>query len=300
MIKHIFLLTVLLFGLSGTWGCRKKEPDSTYRDPHGVPREARDHARELIEQLKSGDAQTRAKAAFELGKLRMMIPEAVGPLAKALRDEDRQVRAFAAEALMELSGVAQPAIPDLIEATKDDFADVRQFSVMALSHIAPARKQVVHIVAKILKDDKSPEVRRAAAGYFLNLESLGRGYIRILRRADEHHGSVFISTLGRVHQAIKVARPDLAEAKESDEDENVRQAAGNALAKLEVMDAEIIPTLLDLLKRPYADMRSCAAEVLGDIGDQSGRVIRALTEAVEDEDPRVRQAAEEALKKLKG
>jgi HEAT repeat protein len=66
-----------------------------------------------------------------------------------------------------------------------------------------------------------------------------------------------------------------------------------------------VPALTDLLRekgtaaRGWSPVRGVAAEVLGHVGPEAEPAIPALTELLRDEDEEVREAAAEALGKIK-
>ncbi|HEX8142335.1 MAG TPA: HEAT repeat domain-containing protein [Pyrinomonadaceae bacterium] len=80
----------------------------------------------------------------------------------------------------------------------------------------------------------------------------------------------------------------------SNTNENVVRAAIEALVRIGDLTVE---GLIKELKASYGRQRPGAAEALGKIGDR--RAVKPLIEALKDHDPKLRQAATEALKALK-
>ncbi|NLH51243.1 MAG: PAS domain-containing protein [Bacteroidales bacterium] len=69
------------------------------------------------------------------------------------------------------------------------------------------------------------------------------------------------------------------------------------LALITTTTGDLLPVLLDLLKKPDSDLRIYVLQALGDRGDQNA--IPAIIEALDDPDPNVKYHAIEALGKLK-
>ncbi|MBN3896319.1 MAG: HEAT repeat domain-containing protein [Nostoc sp. NOS(2021)] len=61
-----------------------------------------------------------------------------------------------------------------------------------------------------------------------------------------------------------------------------------------------VDNLIAALKNPSVDVRRTAASALGNLGSQAKSAVPALTEALKDSDPGVRQNADSALKRISG
>ncbi len=94
---------------------------------------------------------------------------------------------------------------------------------------------------------------------------------------------------------------------------NIRYMAASSLKGFAPVAQPAIPALIQALntfpggspalegpERYYADARSAAAEALGAIGPDAKESIAALTKALKDPSPDVRQAAGAALKQIRG
>jgi HEAT repeat protein len=112
--------------------------------------------------------------------------------------------------------------------------------------------------------------------------------------------------------AARPATPALAEALK-DRSLNVRYWAATALAAIGPDAREAVPALLAALRtvpdpkapldgplRYYPDLRAVSAEALGAIGPAARAALPALRQALEDEHPDVRAAAQAAITKVEG
>ena len=66
------------------------------------------------------------------------------------------------------------------------------------------------------------------------------------------------------------------------------------------MGEEIVPHMVALLKDETWEMRRGAAWILGMVGPEARDAVPALTEALKDPNPVVRERAQESLKKIQG
>ena len=87
---------------------------------------------QLIQQLKSEDAEIRSSAAFALGRMSGSAKSAIPSLIPLLKDSDAKVRWFAVYALGRMGESARSAIPNLIPLLKDSDTYVRSSAAEAL------------------------------------------------------------------------------------------------------------------------------------------------------------------------
>ncbi len=133
--------------------------------------------------------------------------------------------------------------------------------------------------------------------------------IEDLKDEDEEVRRDAAAALGDIGPAAaknKDAVPALIVALKKDEDEEVRRNAATALGKIGPVAAknkDAVPALIIALKKDVdEEVRRNAAIALGKFGPAAAKnkdAVPALTEALKDEDEDVREAAEEALKKIK-
>ncbi len=130
--------------------------------PQMIAQEKAYSVNDLIQQLRSQDANIRAFAADTLARMGAEAKEAVPALAAALKDRDQFVRLYAARALRRMGAEAKEAAAALIAALKDQDSSVRASAADALGRMgAEAKEAVTALIAAL--NDRDGDVRRSAA-----------------------------------------------------------------------------------------------------------------------------------------
>jgi HEAT repeat protein len=163
--------------------------------------------------------------------------------------------------------IGKPAVRSLIRSLKDKDPLVRSNAVKALGAIQDPR--AVKPLIKVLNDG-IPLIQRQA-----------------------------VEALGRIHD-IRAAEPLVAVLLDNSRKPHVRMSAAQALGQLgdpPAVDPPAVDPLIDVLQDNHWEVRSCAAEALGNIGDL--RAVKPLIAALNDRDATVRGNAADALAKLK-
>jgi HEAT repeat protein len=230
--------------------------------------------KELIDALKDSSPVVRAAAAEALAQFSRSDPEVakdhVPALAECLKDKDASVRIQSAYVLGRMGSTAAPAVPGLtsaLSAEKDP--SVRKEFVKALSAIGPKAAESAPALLLALHDSNA-EVRQSAA-----------------------------IALGRVGPDAAAVLPDLLRAAH-DPDQSVRCLAIHAIGSLGKPAASAVPELIEILKKDgAADVRLAAIEELAGFGADARSAVDALTVASKDGRPAIREAALEALKKIR-
>lgn len=265
----------------------------------------------LREALKDKSAAVRSQAVGALSNIGPEAASAVPDLIRALTDEEAEVRAGAARALARIGPKAEPAVSHLVKNL--DLAQpplVRRFACEALSRIGEGLKPYAADLIRVLKDDKDASVRQRAVW------ALGR------LNADE------LERAGAVEALVETF------AEKSDDTVLVRYEAARYLAIIlgprapekciDVLLAMLKDTRLQVYTRTDTkvsaagtetsgggaearanlggDARFMPVDALGRMGKSANRpeVIRALEEAGKASDAKLRDAAKEALTKIKG
>jgi HEAT repeat protein len=183
----------------------------------------------------------------------------VDALIAQLGDADSNVRITAAAALGKLGADAEAAVAPLQEALRDPHPEVRQASARSLGEIGAAAPDAVAALESALNDEDL-RVQLAAAWALVKLDSAGRKYVPVLTATMK---------LGEGGTIVAVG--------------NLGSSADWA-----------VPTLVELLSDQRPNTRRLAAEALGRIGP-TGDAVKALQQATQDADDRVRAAASAAL-----
>lgn len=204
----------------------------------------------------------------------------VKPLIVALKDQDEDVRRAAAKALGNIGDGR--ALESLIAALKDEDGEVRFRAASALGHIRDARAL-----------EPLVEALKKALTALANREAFDRMSVEEVTNISNLEWAATIA-LGRIGDARAVE--SLVAALEKSGTWQVRRDAAIALGQ--VKDVRAVEPLIVALKEgsPW-EVRTAAGGALSEIGDQ--RAVEPLTAALNDEYEGVRQAAEDALKKIK-
>lgn len=182
-----------------------------------------------------------------------------------LKDSNPEVCYKAAAELQKLGPKAKKAMPALIEAAKDSDPFLRRLAIEALGSIGKNTTQTHEVLTSSLRDP-DVDVRRAA-----------------------------VVALGKLKYFPSSAFPALSKLL-GDEDRLIRELT---MSTFEEMGTQVRGTLLRILKDPDPAIRRSAALIIGRTFDEgSDVVIRALKEAINDEDVEVRRLAEEALNRI--
>ncbi len=195
--------------------------------------------------------------------IRPVIPRLVAMLQVA--EEESQNRAAVARFLGRLKIEWRLVLPALVESVKQDPADmVRKAGLYGVSRIA-LPEEAVPIYRHVLLHDKNLTVKRAA-----------------------------VVQLGRLRQDAVGACTELGATLASPDDQ-LSDAAAAALTRI---GASAVPELMRQVSSPVHRARCLAIYSLGAIGSPAKPAIAKLKECLEDDDARIRQLAEQALRRL--
>lgn len=253
------------------------------------------------------DGGVRSAAARALGWIGAAnegrkYPAAVSPLITALKDESPGVRWSAVEGLCNLKDPA--AYQPLITVLKDEEEAVREHAGVALGLMG---ERIANPVVSGLIDalrGETKEVRRAAAAALGEIgdERAVPALIDVLRRKDEDVGvhDATVWALGKIknQNAVQIISEAL-----NHENRGVRTKAARAIGEIfdqgevERERPRLIRQLSDMLQDDDNYIRRAAAEALGKIKDPAA--VPALIAALKDKDGGVLEAATEALGKIK-
>jgi HEAT repeat protein len=229
---------------------------------------------------------------------------AVPALIEMLKDEDNGVRAVAADSLARYGAKAKDAVPDLVAMLKDKKRGSergRSSAARALGAIGPEAKTAIPALAELLRD-RDEDVRCAA---ITGLSGMGSASVPILldllKDKDSRVRVNAIVGLGHIGVDAAPAIPALAELLRSQDAEIHR----SALWALGDISRPALPRMLELLKDKNGQVRADAAFVIdtivgrslrGRTGPEAKLLIAALTDALKDQEPAVRERAARALR----
>lgn len=277
------------------WAIAKLQPDNTA---------SVDRAIELLsEGLKDSDPSLRAASARGLLELNLPREKAAPVLLALMEEKDPIVRANVVDGLASLGELAFPKLRD---ALKND--DVQSLAVAVIRQMGPKAKEIIGDLALELKDD-DPQHRREAA---FALAAIGPDakdatpfLIEVLTNDEEpsvRHAAIY--AIGKIGPDAAAAKDALSKNMESD-DKFTKMASVWALLQIQPTDKAIhvvaLPLLIGAVENAEIDrVRYEAAAALGNIGAAALPAVPVLEKAAANDDSSmVREAAKEAIEKIK-
>ncbi len=253
------------------------------------------------------DERVRAASATALGRMGFPARIAVPALALALKDKQAAVQKAAAEAIDRMGEDADKAVPAMTELVKERGADVlaRCSAASFLGRVAD-NDVAVPVLTAVLKNEPAAPARLKRTV----LEMLGRSgkgaeqavpqMAEALLDKDTDVRIAAGAALTQVGPGARIAMPALRRALK-DSDKYVRAQVVEVLGKLGHDAADAVPDLIECLKNEkIVDVRVAAIKALGELGPDAKDAIELLSAAARSTQPGIREAAEAALKKIRG
>ena len=255
----------------------------------------------LLESLQSKNSRVRSAAIHALADLRSGDERVTPALIAALKDPDTTISHVAVSALADLGETAVPALSAALAKPES-----RGLAALALAHIGPKAKAAVPALVAAL-DDPTAHVRRevltalAAIGPAAGRAAAAPVAKRLETDPDLRVRQSAAFALGQFGlQPPSVAA--LRKAARSDH-QNLAVTAALSLALLDPNTDQtvrlVLPVLIAGLKAERSALRIEAAHGLAALGQRASDAILALNEALVDEDVDVRQAAADALERIR-
>jgi lysophospholipase L1-like esterase len=218
------------------------------------------------------------------------------PLLAALRDPAAETRAAAAWALGRRGDKDPPVVDALTGALGDPASAVRREAARALGALKPATPPPRDRLFALLDDPDQP-VRWAAARALFDLGVSAGDRDRLaarLRHDDAYVRGFAAVSLGELGELAAPAVPALADALRLP-DGYTRGGAVAALAKIGPPAVRAVPALMEGLKDADGDRRWKAARALGRIGPGAEPAVPLLLAALRDPNDHVRAQSARAL-----
>jgi len=229
-----------------------------------------------------GDSQwdVRLEAADALGNVGPKAKEAIPPLIKMLSDSD-PIRLSAVRALVMIDPDADKDVKDITELLRND-RRVRMAATDVLGRIGLKGKLMALPHLKGLLPEKNPIIRKAA------VEALGRIAPAVAERLASS-----------IRQLIE-NRPEKEREREGESSARARREAAEDLGITVPPVKEVVLALTGLLADEDPGVRSSVPYPLATLALQVAEARKSLTDIMNDEkeDPKVRQSAREALKRI--
>ena len=271
----------------------------------------------LLDRLKNDrDSDVRSSATEALGELSVKNEEVIAVLLNRLKnDESSSVRYYTVKALGKLGVKNEEIIAALLLNRLKNEEGWTKDVAEALVNLGVSHKESTSIVLlDRLKNDRDSDVRKSATKALGKLgvksEKVTIALIDRLKndRASDvrSYAALALGKLGVSSQSVIAA---LLDCVKNDRAVWVRIEAVKALDKLGVRNQEVIAALLKIVKNyEDGDVRIVAVKILGTIGSEAKAAEPVLEEIIADTgfliftdgaSPRLRQAAKEALEKIK-
>jgi HEAT repeat protein len=276
----------------------------------GMGKEAKGAVDALGEALAKDKSDiVREAAARSLAKFGLQAESQVLILARALEDKHAGTRAAAAETLNELGEKARPALPHLLKvlANKDSDRFTRTYAALILVKISDEPRKIVPALITALSDKDAPVKLREALVHGLALLGPEAGdsaevLAKILGEKTEKvelRRSAAVA-LAKVGAKANVAWP-AAKIALGDKDNSLRNQAIRLAGAYAKEEKAVVPALADAaVKDDNTENRLAAIQELGQLGNVAAEAVPTLTRlATGDSRASIREAAEDALKKIK-
>jgi HEAT repeat protein len=217
------------------------------------------------------------------------VSQILAQLGKALKDEDAEVRAAAASNYGRLGPKAKDSVSNLIVAIKDEDAKVREAAASTFYFIGPSGEEAIPALLEAMRHDKVENVRSNAA---LSLAKVGGQAIphlvAALKDEDAEVRRLAAWSLGEHDPKRKELIPAL-QAASKDEDPNVREYALSSMEIIDSENPEVFQALLAGLEDPSPVVRRSCAYDFWRMGPRAKPATKLLLGLLQDKDPGVRR-----------
>jgi HEAT repeat protein len=294
---------------------RKVHEDN--KEMRGTPIKLTEVRNGLVEALRADNSpKVREACARSLGQLQEDATDGIPALVHALKDTDENTQAAAGEALriLGLTITIRDKLPELEEAFKNPKTNTMARVQVALTIGLIGRSVAVDnkVLREVLKDAKAPGDLRVTVAETLG--ALGSSSavedLTAVLGAKDSSQALRHACLAALDTFGADAKPALPELKKglNDKDKFIRTQSMHVLGRigkeLGPESKEIVKELLKITNDPIFEVRLAAIETLGNlgaeaIGDDLPMVLERLTELAKDGQRTIRDAAEDAKKKLK-
>jgi HEAT repeat protein len=249
---------------------------------------------QLGDMLKDPSEQVRWQAAQALQQLGKGAIKALPALAEALHDKNQNVRNHAVYALAQIGEEGAKVLTKTFSESKDAQLRNQLLQTMlytqARAHAVPLLKLAVH--------DPDKDVRQSSIQMLPNLGQTQEVFDLLAEALKDKELSVRLTAVYTLQnlgpKGMSLLEQGLTSAKEA----QMRQAILQGLINYKHQTKTMVGPLIEFLKDGQPQVRSQAAQVLGNIGADAKDALPMLKELVNDTNITVRQQAQAAINRI--
>jgi HEAT repeat protein len=247
----------------------------------------------IYEPLRDRESVTRCGFLNTLSTMSETSRVARNVLLMGARDESAEVRVCALNMMRIIRDGDREFEDVLVEVLQDSVAEVRIAAAAILTRRQPTTDRVRAALLQAFLRSEHPE----AIDHALALAAaVPDKLIELFSHESVSHRRLAIAALADT--AYAPARDAYLTSLQSDVDGEVRLEALRALGSLGEQAAEVVPALLELLRKGPEDLRAPALLALGQIGARPELVVPVLVEQLTGEDAEFRRFAAAELEKF--
>jgi HEAT repeat protein len=251
-------------------------------------------------------AEVRSGAIVLLGRLGKNARPALTPLTEAIKDPEMKVRVAAVETLGKMGPEAKNAIPAVMPLLKDGDKGLRQAAVYTLGRLGPDAKEAIPQLIPLLEKDEVVAIRRDVVQTIAQFGPEGKPALPALLKAlkedksDEVREQIALS-LAKMEGEAAESFGELMDAFRKEKNKTVRSFLVRTISATQGEQLKNhVKELADLLqKEKEGEVQVALIQELGAMGNNAKEAIPALETASGDAQVGVRDAARDALKRVK-
>jgi HEAT repeat protein len=264
----------------------------------------------LCDILRDDDPVLKHLAAAALANLGSEAAPAVPELGRLLTDPDPLTRRNACLALGRIGPKSEPAVTGLIGLLKQDEPDdVRRYAAEALFDIGPAAVKAAPALKRLLKEDRNAKVRVkcvvALGNFNADQEDIRAALEETLTETETAENASLVRYNAALvlaeHLKERVSNNTINVLQEALFDKGLQIYTGSS-AKVKGTGGEARSGQSNVTETDEGDGRELIALGLVNVGRRANRpeIIKGLEDAAQSKSDRVRDAAKQALKAVRG
>ena len=274
-----------------------------YEAPASSPGTASDASKntaQILEALKSADADERNRAVVAVDRMAGEVDEIVPALAaRLLKSTDPDERNKTIAALARMAGGVSRVVPALTERLTDDDPRVRISAAEALGRLGPQARPAFTALVRAQHDDRSKAVREAAALAMEKINAPGLTTDELLKAfnsKDAEERNKAVAALAEMARGVSDAVPALTDRLMNDDDARIRAGYAAALGTVGPLARGSFFALLHVQKNDGdKGAQEAATAALDRIGQPTANDVPFLIQGLKDARKDYRESVAQAL-----